>query len=85
MRHKSNLLLSLFFCSLIVGCATQTRVVTTERTYEDPYSPAVRTETTERRTETTREGGVLSGTVDVVGKTLALPFRAAGGLIDAIF
>jgi hypothetical protein len=60
--------------------------VSTERTYEDPDSPVVRTERTERRTETTREeGGVLSGTVDIVGKTIALPFRAAGGLIDVIF
>ena len=85
MRPKSNLLLSLCFCSMIAACATHTRVVTTERTYEDPESPVVRTERTERRTETTREGGVLSGTVDVVGKTIALPFRAAGRLIDAIF
>jgi hypothetical protein len=42
--------------------------------------------TTETHTETQREsGGILSGAVDVVGKTIALPFRAVGGLVDLIF
>jgi len=39
-------------------------------------------ETTEARE---RSGGVLSGTVDVAGEVIALPFRVVGGLISAIF
>jgi hypothetical protein len=72
---------------MIAACSTQSRVVRTERTYEAPTGegPVVRTESSERRTETKQEGGVLSGTVDIVGKTIALPFKAVGGLIDVIF
>jgi len=44
-----------------------------------------RTETTETEKSSTESGGVISGTVDIVGKTLALPFRAVGGLIDLAF
>jgi hypothetical protein len=52
----------------------------------DRESAVVRkTESTERRTETRQEGGLISGTVDIVGKTVALPFKVVGGLIDVIF
>jgi hypothetical protein len=45
-----------------------------------------RTETTESESSNSESsGGIISGTVDIVGKTLALPFRAVGGLIDLIF
>ena len=78
--------------SLVVftGCATQTRTVRTETTYEPApaaYSAQSTTRTTtETHTETQQEsGGILSGAVDVVGKTIALPFRAVGGLVDLIF
>jgi hypothetical protein len=30
-------------------------------------------------------GGLVSGTVNAVGEIVALPFRAVGGLIRAIF
>jgi hypothetical protein len=76
--------------ALFTGCATQTRTVTTETTYE-PASASSTTQattrtTTETHTETQQEsGGLLSGTVDIVGKTIALPFRAVGGLVDLIF
>jgi Ca2+-binding RTX toxin-like protein len=74
---------------LFTGCATQTRTVTTETTYEPaPVSATAQTTTrttTESQTETQQEGGLLSGTVDIVGKTIALPFRVVGGLVDLIF
>jgi hypothetical protein len=75
---------------VFTGCATQTRTVTTETTYDPApasYSTQATTRTTtETRSETEQEsGGILSGTVDVVGKTIALPFRVVGGLVDLIF
>jgi hypothetical protein len=75
---------------VFTACATQTRTVTTETTYDPaPASyatPATTRTTTETHTESQQEsGGILSGTVDVVGKTIALPFRVVGGLVDLIF
>ncbi len=73
---------------LFLGCATQTRTVRTETTYEPApaaYSAqSTRQTTTETHTQQ-ESGGILSGAVDVVGKTIALPFRAVGGLVDLIF
>lgn len=77
------------------GCATRSRTVTTESTYYSsreappPGDPAVVSER-ERRTTTTEvepaaETGVVSGTVNVIGEAVALPFRAVGGLLRAIF
>ena len=65
------------------GCATQTRIVTTE-TRDAPLNTVVetKTETTETGSES---GGALSSTVDVVGEVLSLPFRAVGALIRGIF
>jgi hypothetical protein len=63
-------------------------VVRTETAYEEPTAESAvvrKTESTERRTETRQEGGLISGTVDIVGKTVALPFKVVGGLIDVIF
>jgi hypothetical protein len=63
-------------------------VVKTETTYEEPTAESAgvrKTESTERRTETRQEGGLISGTVDIVGKTVALPFKVVGGLIDVVF
>jgi hypothetical protein len=89
MHKNRNSFLSLFFCcAVIAGCATQTRVVRTETAYEQPTAESTvvrKTESTERRTETRQEGGLISGTVDIVGKTVALPFKVVGGLIDVIF
>jgi hypothetical protein len=43
----------------------------------------------ERHTTTTTEAqedtGVVSGTVNVIGEVISLPFRAVGGLVRAIF
>lgn len=43
------------------------------------------TETSETTTSEEESGGLLSGTIDVAGDVLALPFRAVGGLIDFVF
>ena len=91
MKH---LLLSLCFGLIVlVGCSTTNRTVRTETAYEPVRTSAPASESTVVRTESketteTRsepEGGILSGTLDIVGKTLALPFKAVGGLIDVIF
>jgi hypothetical protein len=71
------------------ACSTQTRSVRSE-SYESapdqgPGTVVRKSETTETEKSTTESGGILSGTVDIVGKTLALPFRAVGGLIDLAF
>lgn len=75
---------------LLAACASQTKTVRTETTYEpapaSATAQATTRTTTETQTETRQEsGGLLSGTVDVVGKTIALPFRVVGGLVDLIF
>jgi uncharacterized lipoprotein YajG len=76
--------------ALLASCATQTRTVTTETTYA-PASTSATAQTTSRTTTETQtepqqeSGGLLSGTVDVIGKTIALPFRVVGGLVDVIF
>jgi hypothetical protein len=43
------------------------------------------TEKTETTTSDGHSGGVLSGTVHVVGDVLALPFRAVAGLLGVVF
>jgi hypothetical protein len=82
--------------SAATGCATRSRTVTTESTYYSsreappPGDPAIVSER-ERRTTTTEvepaaeNTGVVSGTVNVIGEAVALPFRAVGGLLRAIF
>jgi len=82
---------SLFVCGvlLMAGCSTQSKTVKTEsyETTPDGRSNSAvtkKSETTE--TESSSEsGGIVSGTVDIIGKTIALPFRAVGGLIDLVF
>ena len=76
---------------LMSACSTQSRTVRTEsfettNATNTTSGPVVRkTETIETEKSSTESGGVISGTVDIVGKTLALPFRAVGGLIDLAF
>jgi hypothetical protein len=70
-----------------VGCATHTKEVKTQTTH---YPSTGQPTLVERETIVTTESadgpdGVVSGTVNVVGETLALPFRAVGGLISVIF
>jgi hypothetical protein len=91
-RFIQVLSLSALLVVFVGGCATETsRTVTTERVqYTDgrPSAPLVEkstTETTTKTEDTKAETGVLSGTVNVVGEVLALPFRAVGGLVRGIF
>jgi len=75
--------------TLTGGCATHQRVQTDTVRYEDqrtgdPVAVESRTTTT-TETSTTEDTGILSGTVNVVGEVLSLPFRAVGGLLRAIF
>jgi hypothetical protein len=80
----------LLIANLVGGCATHQRVQTDSVQYEDQQR-AGDPVTVERRTTTTtqtsasEDSGVLSGTVNVIGEVLALPFRAVGGLLRAIF
>ena len=80
--------LSLFIVLLFsVGCAANTKTVKTETThYPATGQPAVVERETTVTTEPEEEsGGVISGTANVVGEVLALPFRAVGGLIRTVF
>ena len=75
------------------ACSTQSKTVKTESYETTPENSTAaangavvkKTETTVTENSSTESGGVLSGTVDIIGKTLALPFRAVGGLIDWVF
>ncbi len=97
---KPSIVLLFLIMSLALGCSTYSKTVTTDTvqypaesdyrvadTYERSREPVVVEKKTEETTaETKREsGGLLSGTVHVIGETLALPFRAVGGLLGVIF
>ena len=85
MRISSNLFVSLILVAGLAGCSTH-RTTTQEVAYDRRTGEPV---TVERQTTTTTESsddtGVLSGTVNVVGEVISLPFRAVGGLLRAIF
>jgi hypothetical protein len=90
MKTMGYLLLSGLL--LTSACSTQSKTVKTEsyETTQDNSTAAAngtvqKRETTETEKSSTESGGVISGTVDIIGKTLALPFRAVGGLIDLVF
>ena len=84
-RAKSLTLSLVLLTGLAAGCATH-RTTTQEIAYDRRTGEPV---TVERQTTTTTESssdtGVLSGTVNVIGEVIALPFRAVGGLFRAIF
>jgi hypothetical protein len=85
MRKLYQFGLILFLVAALTGCSTQktvTRDVTYDRRTGEPVTVERETTTT---TDTTQDTGVLSGTVNVVGEVISLPFRAVGGLIRAIF
>jgi hypothetical protein len=85
MRKSSNLILSLILVAGLAGCSTH-RTTTREVAYDSRTGEPVRVERESTTTETTDEdSGVLSGTVNVIGDVIALPFRAVGGLFRAIF
>lgn len=85
MRKYSNFLVSLTLVAALAGCSTH-RTTTQEVAYDQRTGEPV---TVERKTTTTTESsddtGVLSGTVNVIGEVISLPFRAVGGLVRAIF
>jgi hypothetical protein len=89
MRRILNLLLTLFlFVVVCAGCASNTKTVKTETsTYQSGEPTVVERETTVKTTETQDggSGGILSGTVNIIGEVIALPFRAVAGLIRVIF
>lgn len=94
MSRNSNLLSSLLLCAVVVGaCSTQTRTVRTETVYDPEtterpvaeHAVVRKSESTETRTDVKQPQGLLSGAVDIVGKTIALPFKVVGGLIDVVF
>lgn len=74
--------------NLATACATHR---TTSETVQYEGRSSDEPATVDRRTTTTTEtsgsedSGVLSGTVNVIGEIIALPFRAVGGLVRAIF
>lgn len=89
MRKVAMSLVLLLALSLGFGCSGNSKTVKTE-TVE---YPAGQTEprVVERQTTTTTEtppgssGGILSGTVNMIGEIIALPFRLIGGLFRVIF
>ena len=88
MRKSCYFFLSLFLAAVLSnGCSTQ-RTTTEEVAYDQRTGQPVTVErhtTTTTKDSTTEDTGVLSGTVNVIGEVIALPFRAVGGLIRAIF
>jgi hypothetical protein len=87
MMRRTNLVLSLVLtASLGIACSTQ-RTDTREVTYDQRTGEPVTVEkhTTTTTDSTTEDTGVLSGTVNVIGEVISLPFRAVGGLVRAIF
>jgi hypothetical protein len=72
--------------SLTASCSTH-RTDTREVEYDSRTGEAVRVERETTTTETagSEDTGVVSGTVNAIGEIIALPFRAVGGLIRAIF
>lgn len=86
MRNFSTLLIAFFLAANLAACSTH-RTSTDEVTYDSRTGEPVRVErhTTTTREDTSDDTGVLSGTVNVIGEAVALPFRAVGGLIRAIF
>lgn len=85
MRKFSNLLLSLILVAGLAGCSThrtETREVAYDQRSGEPVTVEKQTTTT---TDSTEDTGVLSGTVNVIGEVISLPFRAVGGLVRAIF
>ncbi len=86
MRKQSISLASLILVAALAGgCATH-RTTTHEVAYDrrtgEPVTVERETTTT---TDTTEDTGIVSGTVNVIGEVISLPFRAVGALVRAIF
>ncbi|MGE5218611.1 MAG: hypothetical protein ACM3SP_16575 [Chloroflexota bacterium] len=95
-RASEGLFMGLLTFGILAGCSSHSeRTVEREKTVRydsvansEESEPVVTERTTTKTEESTKNddsGGLLSGTVDVVGEALALPFRLVGGLIRAVF
>jgi len=85
MRKSSNLVVGLFLIAGLAGCSTHrttTREIAYDRRTGEPVTVEQHTSTT---TDSSGDTGVVSGTVNVIGEVISLPFRAVGGLVRAIF
>ncbi|HEV8711672.1 MAG TPA: hypothetical protein VGX03_02450 [Candidatus Binatia bacterium] len=82
---------SLAILPFATGCGHTRTVRTDVVTYPEGSVYRAEPSVVEHHTTTTETadtggcGGVLSCTVDVTGEVIALPFRAVGGLLGAIF
>jgi hypothetical protein len=78
---------ALLIANLTVACTSHQRTTRETVQYEDRRTGEPVQVERETTTETSREdnGGILSGTVNVIGEVIALPFRAVAGLFRAIF
>ena len=83
-RYSRLIATSFLIASLSVGCATHQRTETVQYDNRRTGDP-VAVERTTTETSTSEDTGLVSGTVNVVGEVLALPFRAVGGLLRALF
>jgi hypothetical protein len=78
----------LLIANLAVACSTHRRVASDTVQYEDRYTGepvVVERHTTATESSTSDDTGVISGTFNVLGEIIALPFRVVGGLVRAIF
>lgn len=86
MRKLRSLFSSFMLLSILAGGCSTHRTVTDEVAYDRNGQPVtVQREVTTTHEDTTQDTGILSGTVNVIGEVIALPFRAVGGLLRAIF
>jgi len=94
IRRADLIVAGVLFLAFPTGCARETRTVRIETSMVSPAPAAERPSappvaeprtTTTRTQEASRSRGVLSATVHVIGKILALPFRLVGGLLEILF
>jgi hypothetical protein len=71
----------------LAACSTHQRTTKETVQYEDRRTgePVEVERETTTESSSSENGGILSGTVNVVGEVIALPFRAVAGLFSAIF
>ncbi len=86
-QHRKGKLLMAVGLAVVMGCASQTKTVRTETDIYRPGEPTVvqKETTVTEHADAGSRSGLLSGTVNLVGEVLALPFRVVGGLIRLIF
>jgi hypothetical protein len=87
MHRISNLFLAFFLLvNLAVACSTQ-KTVTTRYVQYDPHTGepvTIEKETTTTTENSARGAGFVSGTMNVLGTVILLPFRVLGVLVRTI-